>query len=92
MGVLRKALYKCSPFTFIYILAVLRDSLAVQGLPTSCRRAVITLTPKKGDLQQFKTEGGLPTLHRLITAFKMLASRLGQVMKAVMWIKLSVPD
>ena len=34
------------------LLAVLRESLGEGGLPLSCRRAVITLLPKKGNLQE----------------------------------------
>lgn len=33
------------------VLFVLRDSLRTGRLPLSCRRAVLTLLPKKGDLQ-----------------------------------------
>lgn len=36
------------------LLAVLNKSLSVGSLPLSCRRAVITLIPKKGDLQEIK--------------------------------------
>ncbi len=36
------------------LLAVLNESLAEDALPLSCRRAVITLLPKKGDLQEIK--------------------------------------
>ncbi|KAL6481019.1 hypothetical protein MHYP_G00090990 [Metynnis hypsauchen] len=35
-------------------LAVLNETLAEGSLPLSCRRAVITLLPKKGDLQDIK--------------------------------------
>ncbi|XP_071401611.1 NLR family CARD domain-containing protein 3-like [Centroberyx affinis] len=37
------------------LLSILRDSLTKGRLPLSCRRAVLTLLPKKGDLQQIKT-------------------------------------
>ncbi|KAI4888926.1 hypothetical protein NFI96_005927 [Prochilodus magdalenae] len=36
------------------LLAVLNESLAVGSLPLSCRRAVITLLPKKGNLQDIR--------------------------------------
>lgn len=36
------------------LLAVLSDSLTRGCLPLSCRRAVLTLLPKKGDLQLIK--------------------------------------
>ena len=36
------------------LLLVLRDSFNKACLPLSCRRAVLTLLPKKGDLQQKK--------------------------------------
>lgn len=36
------------------LLEVLNDSLTRGSLPTSCRRAVITLLPKKGDLRNIK--------------------------------------
>ncbi len=36
------------------LLAVLNESLAEGRLPLSCRRAVLTLLPKKGDLTDIK--------------------------------------
>ncbi|KAK3517608.1 hypothetical protein QTP70_012967 [Hemibagrus guttatus] len=36
------------------VLEVLRDSMNVGQLPLSCRRAVLTLLPKKGDLIHLK--------------------------------------
>ena len=38
------------------VLEVLNDNLDSGCLPSSCRRAVIMLLPKKGDLQQLKIE------------------------------------
>ncbi|XP_073690646.1 nidogen-1-like [Garra rufa] len=36
------------------LLEVLKESLAYGRLPTSCRRAILTLLPKKGDLNDIK--------------------------------------
>lgn len=42
------------PVTGHDLLEVVSDSLERRQLPLSCRRAVITLIPKKGDLQLIK--------------------------------------
>ncbi len=47
---------------------VLNDSLSRGLLPLSCRRAVITLIPKKGDLRNIRT-GGLCLFYVLISRF-----------------------
>ena len=66
---------------------VLRDSLASGCLPLSCRRAVITLLPKKGDLQQLKN---WRPVSLLCTDYKLLsnalATRLGKVMAEVIHV------
>ncbi|KAL0153368.1 hypothetical protein M9458_051287, partial [Cirrhinus mrigala] len=36
------------------LLDVLNESLTMGSLPLSCRRAVVTLLPKKGDLQEIR--------------------------------------
>ncbi|KAL0148756.1 hypothetical protein M9458_055934, partial [Cirrhinus mrigala] len=41
------------------LLEVLNESLAEGQLPLSCRRAVLTLLPKKGDLTDIKCFGDL---------------------------------
>jgi hypothetical protein len=66
---------------------VLRDSLASGCLPLSCRRAVITLLPKKGDLQQLKNWRPVSLLctdYKLLS--KVLATRLGKVMAEVIHV------
>ena len=68
-------------------VAVLRDSLASGCLPLSCRRAVITLLPKKGDLQQLKNWRPVSLLctdYKLLS--KALATRLGKVMVEVIHV------
>ena len=71
---------------------VLRDSLASGCLPLSCRRAVITLPPKKGDLQQLKNWRPVSLLctdYKLLS--KALATRLGKVMAEVIEVTLTSP-
>ncbi len=66
------------------LLAVLNDSLTNECLPLSCRRAVLTLLPKKGDLQlikNWKPVSLLCTDYKLLS--KVLASRLSKVMEQV---------
>lgn len=61
------------------LLTVLSDSL-----PLSCRRAVLTLLPKKGDLQFIKNWRPVSLLctdYKLLS--KVLATRLGRVMEQV---------
>lgn len=77
--------YKC--FWFIIgedLLAVLKDSLANGRLPLSCRRAVLTLLPKKGDLQLLKNWRPVSLLctdYKLLS--KALANRLVKVMEQI---------
>ena len=69
------------------VLDVLRDSLVSGCLPLSCRRAVITLFPKKGDLQQLKNWRPVSLLctdYKLLS--KVLATRLGKVMAEVIHV------
>uniref|UniRef100_A0A3Q3F5N5 Reverse transcriptase domain-containing protein n=2 Tax=Labrus bergylta TaxID=56723 RepID=A0A3Q3F5N5_9LABR len=66
------------------LLEVLRDSLERGRLPLSCRRAVITLLPKKGDLQDLKNWRPVSLLctdYKILS--KVLASRLRQVMGSI---------
>ena len=66
------------------LLAVLSDSLAGGRLPLSCRRAVLTLLPKKGDLQFIKNWRPVSLLcsdYKLLS--KVLATRLSRVMEQV---------
>ncbi|KAJ3582861.1 hypothetical protein NHX12_000164, partial [Muraenolepis orangiensis] len=59
------------------LLMVLRDSLTGGQLPLSCRRAVLTLLPKKGDLMEIKNwrpVSLLCTEYKLLS--KVLATRL----------------
>ncbi|KAI3376754.1 hypothetical protein L3Q82_000356 [Scortum barcoo] len=54
------------------------------GLPLSCRRAVITLLPKKGDLQELKNWRPVSLLctdYKIMS--KVLASRLREVMASI---------
>lgn len=63
------------------LLAVLRNSLAEGLLPLSCRRAVITLLPKKGNLSDIKNWRPVSLLccdYKLLS--KVLAARLGKVL------------
>ncbi|KAL6491421.1 hypothetical protein MHYP_G00017660 [Metynnis hypsauchen] len=62
-------------------LAVLNETLAEGSLPLSCRRAVITLLPKKGDLQDIKNWRPVSLLCTDLKVFsKALAIRLRDVM------------
>ncbi|KAJ3582865.1 hypothetical protein NHX12_000161 [Muraenolepis orangiensis] len=66
------------------LLMVLRDSLTGGQLPLSCRRAVLTLLPKKGDLMEIKNwrpVSLLCTEYKLLS--KVLATRLREVMGQV---------
>lgn len=66
------------------LLSVLNDSLAGGLLPLSCRRAVITLLPKKGDLQEIKNWHPVSLLcSDLKLFFKALAIRLRKVVGQV---------
>ncbi|KAJ3599519.1 hypothetical protein NHX12_033478 [Muraenolepis orangiensis] len=69
------------------LLDVLKDSLATGCLPLSCRRAVVTLLPKKGDLQQLKNWRPVSLLctdYKLLS--KVLATRLGRVLAEVIHV------
>ncbi|KAK3508573.1 hypothetical protein QTP70_032908, partial [Hemibagrus guttatus] len=64
------------------VLDVLRDSIRRGELPLSCRRAVLTLLPKKGDLTHLKNWHPVSLLCtdcKLLS--KALASRLTKVME-----------
>ncbi|KAK3567002.1 hypothetical protein QTP86_008722 [Hemibagrus guttatus] len=64
------------------VLDVLRDSKLRGELPLSCRRAVLTLLPKKGDLTHLKNWRPVSLLctdYKLLS--KALASRLTKVME-----------
>ncbi|KAK3563432.1 hypothetical protein QTP86_028164 [Hemibagrus guttatus] len=64
------------------VLDVLRDSILRGELPFSCRRAVLTLLPKKGDLTHLKNWRPVSLLctdYKLLS--KALASRLTKVME-----------
>ncbi|KAI4890612.1 hypothetical protein NFI96_004370 [Prochilodus magdalenae] len=66
------------------VLDVLRASLVEGKLPLSCRRAVLTLLPKKGDLTDLKNWRPVSLLctdYKLLS--KSLAARLGKVMGQV---------
>ncbi|KAK3548335.1 hypothetical protein QTP70_010190 [Hemibagrus guttatus] len=65
------------------VLKVLRDSMNVNQLPLSCRRAILTLLPKKGDLTHLNwhTVSLLCTDIKLLS--KALASRLTKVMEQI---------
>ena len=69
------------------LLEVFQDSLSRGRLPLSCRRAVITLLPKKGDLQEIKNWRPVSLLcgdYKILS--KALASRLREVMSEVVHI------
>ncbi|XP_049341526.1 uncharacterized protein LOC125806062 [Astyanax mexicanus] len=69
------------------VLEVLRSSIRDGSLPLSCRRAVLTLLPKKGDLTNLKNWRPVSLLCsdcKLLS--KALASRLGKVMEQVIHI------
>ncbi len=66
------------------ILAVFNESLIKGFLPLSCRRAVITLLPKKGDLQNIKNWRPVSLLcseYKILS--KVLATRLSKVVGKV---------
>lgn len=63
------------------LLSVLNESLLETTLPLSCRRAVITLLPKKGDLQDMKN---WRPVSLLCTDYKMLSKALANRLKYVM--------
>uniref|UniRef100_A0A3B4W8S0 Reverse transcriptase domain-containing protein n=1 Tax=Seriola lalandi dorsalis TaxID=1841481 RepID=A0A3B4W8S0_SERLL len=66
------------------LLEVISASLETGRLPLSCRRAVITLLPKKGDLQELKNWRPVSLLctdYKILS--KVLAARLRGVMAAV---------
>ncbi len=66
------------------LLEVLNESLAEGRLPLSCRRAVLTLLPKKGDLTDIKCWRPVSLLcsdYKLLS--KVLANRLSGVMSCV---------
>ncbi|KAK3539679.1 hypothetical protein QTP70_011538 [Hemibagrus guttatus] len=66
------------------VLEVLRDSMNVGQLPLSCRRAVKTLLPKKGDLIHLKNWRPVSILCTDIKLLsKALASRLTKVMEQI---------
>ncbi|KAK3541512.1 hypothetical protein QTP86_028172, partial [Hemibagrus guttatus] len=72
------------------VLDVLRDSIRRVELPLSCRRAVLTLLPKKGDLTHLKNWRPVSLLCtdcKLLS--KALASRLTKVLSSakVNWAK-----
>ncbi|KAK3522473.1 hypothetical protein QTP86_013341 [Hemibagrus guttatus] len=63
---------------------VLNDSMNVGQLPLSCRRAVLTLLPKKGDLTHLKNWRPVSLLCTDIKLLsKALASRLTKVMEQI---------
>uniref|UniRef100_A0A8C5E548 Reverse transcriptase domain-containing protein n=1 Tax=Gouania willdenowi TaxID=441366 RepID=A0A8C5E548_GOUWI len=69
------------------LLRVLRDSLRTGRLALSCRRAVLTLLPKKGDLQDIKNWRPVSLLcsdYKLLS--KVLATRLRKVMESVIHV------
>ncbi|KAI3351124.1 hypothetical protein L3Q82_005602 [Scortum barcoo] len=66
------------------LLEVFNDCLERGRLPLSCRRAVITLLPKKGDLQELKNWRPVSLLctdYKIMS--KVLASRLREVMASI---------
>lgn len=66
------------------LLDVLNESLASGSMPMSCRRAVITLLPKKGNLQDIKNWRPVSLLcvdYKLRS--KALATRLGRAVEQV---------
>lgn len=66
------------------LLAVLNESLTEGRLPLSCRRAVLTLLPKKGDLIEIKNWRPVSLLctdYKLLS--KLLTKRLSVVMRQI---------
>lgn len=69
------------------LLLVLKNSLSKGHLPLSCRRAILTLLPKKGDLQEIKNWRPVALLctdYKLLS--KVLAMRLRKVMEHVIHV------
>ncbi len=69
------------------LLLVLRDSLSRGLLPLSCRRAILTLLPKKGDLQEIKNWRPVALLctdYKMLS--KVLALRLRKVMEHIIHV------
>ncbi len=66
------------------LFVVLREGLSKGRLPLSCRRAVLTLLPKKGDLQDIKNWRPVSLLctdYKLLS--EVLAARLRKVMEHI---------
>ncbi|KAI3367040.1 hypothetical protein L3Q82_009670 [Scortum barcoo] len=66
------------------LLEVFNESLASSSLPLSCRRAVITLLPKKGNLQDIKNWRSVSLLcmdYKILS--KVLANRLKRAMEQI---------
>nr|BAC82609.1 pol-like protein [Danio rerio] len=66
------------------LLQVINESLAYGQLPLSCRRAVLTLLPKKGDLNDIKNWRPVSLLctdYKLLS--KVLANRLSDVLSHI---------
>ncbi|KAJ3588687.1 hypothetical protein NHX12_009541 [Muraenolepis orangiensis] len=66
------------------LLDVFNESLASGSMPVSCRRAVITLLPKKGNLQDIKNWRPVSLLcvdYKILS--KALATRLGRAVEQV---------
>ncbi|XP_077429684.1 uncharacterized protein LOC144056610 [Vanacampus margaritifer] len=66
------------------LLAVMNDSIKNGKLPLSCRRAIITMLPKKGDLQDIKNWWPVSLLcsdYKILS--KALALRLRGVMSSI---------
>ncbi len=63
------------------ILDVFKESLASGSLPLSCRRAVITLLPKKGDLRNIKN---WRPVSLLCTDYKILSKALANRLRGAM--------
>jgi len=69
------------------LLSVLNESLTEGSLPLSCRRAVITLLPKKGSLQEIKNWRPISLLcSDMKILSKALANRLREVMNQVVHV------
>ena len=69
------------------LLMVLNDSVKKGRLPQSCRRAVLTLLPKKGELQDIKNWRPVSLLctdYKLLS--KVLANRMRKVMEQVIHV------
>ncbi|KAI3368080.1 hypothetical protein L3Q82_026896 [Scortum barcoo] len=68
------------------LVEVVNNCLERGRLPLSCRRAVITLLPNKGDLQELKNWRPvflLCTDYKILSKSKVLASRLREVMASI---------